>query len=60
MSKVLHCADVGANCDFVATGNSEQEILQQVAEHARSAHNITEVTPEMADKVRAAIRDEAA
>ncbi len=60
MSKVLRCADVGANCDFVATGNSEQEILQQVAEHARSAHNITEVTPEMADKVRAAIRDEAA
>ena len=60
MAKVLRCADVGGNCDFVAKGNSEQEILEQVAAHARSAHNVTEVTPEMASQVRAAIKDEAA
>jgi predicted small metal-binding protein len=60
MSKVLRCADVVGNCDFVAKGDSEEEILQQAAEHARSAHNISEITPEVAEKVTAAIRDEAA
>jgi predicted small metal-binding protein len=60
MAKVMHCADVVGNCDFVAKGDSEQEILQQAAEHARSAHNMNEITPEVAEKVTAAIRDEAA
>ena len=60
MSKVLRCADVVGSCDFVARGDSEQEILRQASEHARSAHNIDEITPEVAEKVRAAIRDEAA
>jgi predicted small metal-binding protein len=60
MSKVLRCADVVGSCDFVARGDSEQEILVQASEHARSAHNIDEITPEVAEKVRAAIRDEAA
>ena len=60
MPKVMHCNEVVGNCDFVAKGDSEQEILQQAAEHARTAHQVSEVTPEMADKVRSAIRDEAA
>ena len=60
MSKVLRCADVVGSCDFVARGDSEQEILQKASEHARSAHNIDEITPDVAEKVRAAIRDEAA
>ncbi len=60
MPKVLHCNDVVGNCDFVARGESEQEILQQAAEHARTAHQVNEVTPELADRVRSAIRDEAA
>lgn len=59
MPKVLRCADVVGSCDFVARGESEQEILIQAAEHARSVHNINEITPEVADKVKAAIRDEA-
>ena len=34
--------------------------MQQVAEHARTADNMTEIPPEVADKVWGAIRDEAA
>ncbi|HZQ19986.1 MAG TPA: DUF1059 domain-containing protein [Terriglobales bacterium] len=60
MVKVLRCSDVIGNCDFVAKGESEQEILQQASEHARTAHNLHEITPEVADKVKSAIRDEAA
>jgi predicted small metal-binding protein len=60
MAKTVSCRDVGADCDFVARGNSEEEVLRQVAEHARTDHQMSEIPAEMRDKVVAAIRDEAA
>jgi predicted small metal-binding protein len=60
MAKEMRCADVVGSCDFVARGDSEQEILEQAAEHARNEHGVNEITPELAEKVRSAIRDEAA
>lgn len=59
MTKVLRCQDVGIwECDFVARGETEQEILNKAAEHARSAHEVTEIPADVLAKVRAAIRDE--
>ena len=60
MAKTVSCRDVGMDCDFVAKGETEQEILQQCTEHARKDHGMTEIPPEVAEKVRGAIRDEAA
>jgi predicted small metal-binding protein len=53
----MHCRDVGMNCDFVARGNDEKEILEQAGRHAQQAHGMT-VTPELAEKVRGLIHDE--
>ena len=58
MAKVITCRDVGVDCDFVARGQTEQEVLQQCAEHARTAHGMNEIPPELAEKVRSAMRDE--
>ncbi|HEY3703807.1 MAG TPA: DUF1059 domain-containing protein [Terracidiphilus sp.] len=58
MAKVLSCREVGMDCDFVAHGNSEEEIMAQAAVHARTDHGMQDIPPEVADKVRAAIRDE--
>lgn len=60
MAKTVSCRDVGMDCDFVATGETEQDILQQCVEHARTDHGMTEIPAEVAEKVRAAIHDEAA
>ncbi len=60
MAKTINCRDVGVDCDFVARGETEEELLRQCAEHARTAHGMNEIPPEIASKVRAAIRDEAA
>ena len=60
MAKTVSCRDVGMDCDFVAKGETNEDIMQQAAEHARTAHNMTEIPPEVAEKVRGAIRDEAA
>ena len=56
MAKQLRCRDVGMNCDFEARGNTEEEVLQKASAHARSAHQITEMPPDLAAKVKAAIR----
>lgn len=57
MVKVLKCGDVMPGCEWSARAESEEKLLQRAAEHAREAHGI-DVTPEVAAKVRAAIRDE--
>ena len=60
MSKILSCRDVGVDCDFVAKGDTEEEILEQCAAHARNDHGMTEIPDDLVQKVRWAIRDEAA
>jgi predicted small metal-binding protein len=60
MAKTINCRDAGVDCDFVAKGETDQEVLQQCAEHARTAHGMNELPAELASKVQAAIRDEAA
>jgi predicted small metal-binding protein len=58
MAKVLRCRDVGLDCTGELRGETEEEIMRQAAEHARSTHNIRDMPPELVQKVRAAIRDE--
>ncbi len=60
MAKVVKCRDVGVDCDFEARGQTEQEVLRNAAEHARTAHGMKEISPELAVKVKAAIREEKA
>jgi len=59
MAKVLRCNDLMPGCPYEAKGDSEGEVLMQAAEHARTAHNITDISPELVSQVRGAIRDEA-
>ncbi len=55
--KILHCRDIGFDCDHKIRAERAEEVLQQAAEHARAVHNV-EVTPEMAQQVRSLIKDE--
>ncbi|MBI3989333.1 MAG: DUF1059 domain-containing protein [candidate division NC10 bacterium] len=57
MGKELHCREVGMNCDAVVRGETVDEVMKQAAEHAAKDHGITEITAEMATKVKAAIKD---
>ena len=57
MSKQIACNDVVAGCGFKATAESESDLINQVAQHAASDHGVQEVTPDLAAKVKAAIKD---
>lgn len=56
MSKLLRCDALVPGCQFEARGSVE-EIMAAAGKHATEVHGI-EVTDELADKVRGAIRDE--
>jgi predicted small metal-binding protein len=58
MTKVLRCNDLMPGCPFEARGDSEESVLAQAAEHAKSAHNLTDIPEEMISKVRGAIRED--
>jgi predicted small metal-binding protein len=60
MSKVLECGSVVPACDFVAHGDSEQEVMMKVIEHARAVHGIAHVSEQLKAKIRVAIKEEAA
>lgn len=58
MATVIHCRDVGFDCDGVIRAETEEEALKQAAEHAKSVHGLEEVTPAVVEKVKAAMRKE--
>ena len=58
MAKELHCSDVGMKtCNFVAKGNNVDEVMQKAAEHAKAAHAMSTIPPDVEKKAKAAIRD---
>jgi predicted small metal-binding protein len=56
MTREIACGDVVEGCSFKASGSSEDELLKQVSVHAAEKHGVTELTPELAAQVKAAIR----
>ena len=55
-SKHIACASIVPDCPFTASAATEEELIRKVAAHAAHDHKITEMTPELAAKVKAAIK----
>jgi predicted small metal-binding protein len=60
MLKTIRCRDAGVDCDFVAKGNTEEELFRNALVHGRKAHGMTEITEELKKKMRSLIREEKA
>ena len=56
MSKQMACGDVVEGCAFKAEAATEEDLMKKVADHAAQQHGVKDVTPELAAKVKAAIR----
>ncbi len=57
-SKCIACDDVVPGCTFTASAPTEEELLRKVVAHAAHDHGVAEVTPELAAKVKAAIKSQ--
>ena len=60
MAKELKCGDLMPGCNAVVEGKDEAEVMAKAAEHAKSAHGLQQVPPELANKVRSAIKEKGA
>ncbi|HEV2490230.1 MAG TPA: DUF1059 domain-containing protein [Candidatus Acidoferrales bacterium] len=58
MPKILRCTDVIPGCEFVASGESDDEVIARAAEHARTTHHLRAISPEILAHLRSAVRDE--
>jgi predicted small metal-binding protein len=55
--KEFRCGDLVPGCEAAFQGESEDDILRQVAIHARDEHGLDEVPPEVVDDIRAGISE---
>ena len=42
MAFTLACKDFGVSCPYVAHGETEEEVLQDVSKHAKEVHSYTD------------------
>jgi predicted small metal-binding protein len=53
--KEFKCGEIVPGCETKIRAESDEEILDRVAEHAREAHGMDEVPPHVAERIRAVI-----
>jgi predicted small metal-binding protein len=56
MEKEFRCRDLGNDCDFVACGKSEEELLDRAADHAKLEHKMKS-SHEIYDRAGEAVHD---
>jgi predicted small metal-binding protein len=57
MAKELRCGDLMPGCKTVVEGKDEAEVMARAAEHAKTAHGLEQISPELAGQVRSAIKE---
>lgn len=57
MAKILRCGDLMPGCNAVIEGKDVAEVTARAVAHAKKAHGMKTIPPEVAAKVQAAIKD---
>lgn len=60
MALTVSCKDLGGNCDYVAEGKTEKELIQNLSDHAKKDHGMTEIPPELMKKLSRLLREDRA
>jgi len=58
--KNFKCQDTGRECDWEASANTDDEIIQQAAEHGKQRHGIQQVDEKLREQIRSLIHEEKA
>jgi predicted small metal-binding protein len=57
MTKSISCADVGADCNWSTSAETEEELMKKVSIHAKEDHPGLEITPELISKIKSHIKE---
>jgi len=55
--KQFRCGDVVRGCEWVARGENEEELFEEIHLHARDTHGMDEVPQEVVDEIRDNIKE---
>jgi predicted small metal-binding protein len=55
--KEFRCGVLVPGCAAAFEGESEDEVLERIAAHARDEHGMDEVPPEVVDQIRASMTE---
>jgi predicted small metal-binding protein len=55
--KQFRCGDVVLGCEWVTRSDDEEKLLGQIWSHARDAHGMDEVPPEIEDQIQGVITE---
>ncbi|MDP8928763.1 MAG: DUF1059 domain-containing protein [Actinomycetota bacterium] len=56
---VYVCSNAGAHCDTALTASDENDLMQQVSQHLKEAHNIKKPTQTIMNYLATTVRDDA-
>ena len=59
MAMILGCSEIAGRCDFVARGETAEEVLLLIEEHIKNLHGLYEIPHAITDGFRRFIREEA-
>ena len=57
MAKKFACGDVVNDCAWSTTAKDENELFEKILEHAKNAHNMSEIPDEIIQKVKSKIHE---
>jgi len=57
MTKSIKCSDVGVDCDWKASAETEEELMKKIYEHAKE-HGFNEIPKAHLQEIKAAIKDQ--
>jgi len=55
--KQFRCGDVVPGCEWVTRNDDDNELFEDIESHARDAHGMDEVPPEVAEQIRDVISE---
>jgi len=56
----FYCSDLGHNCAWSISGSDEERLLAEIKQHGQAKHNAISISDEDEQKIRRAIRKQAA
>jgi len=56
MPKSFKCSDVGIDCGWTATAESEEDMMNKIREHAKE-HGMQEIPSDVLEKVKTSIKE---
>ena len=57
MTKSIRCSDAGKDCEWSATAQSEEELMEKVTEHVIAEHKEIELNSESISSIKSLIKD---